>query len=307
MASPVRLMRRSIRKTPTGQERERQHQRAGERALHEAEFDEGRDQVLVHVRRSRRGRAGRYDHADGRPHGRGGDHGDRRGHAHAPALPARTTAHRRARLRRSGGRAAGSRAAATSAVVPQATGRRASSSVSGKCSRTRWRSCTATMTVRFSPCQRLISATRSTTVLGVDGVERLVEQDDLGVLDQHAGKQRALQLAAGQRVDRACLEALEPDRHQRLRHRSAVFLGEAAEQAAPAATGPSRRDRRRAPGRSGRARIAAADRRCSRRARVERRCRPSASARRRCPSSASICRSRWRRRRRSASRATPCR
>ena len=32
--------------------------------------------------------------------------------------------------------------------------------------------------------------------LGVDGVERLVEQDDLRILHQHAGKQRPLQLPA---------------------------------------------------------------------------------------------------------------
>ena len=51
---------------------------------------------------------------------------------------------------------------------------------------------------------------------GVDGVERLVEQDQLRVLHQHAGKQRALQLAARQRVDRARFEAFEADRHQRV-------------------------------------------------------------------------------------------
>jgi hypothetical protein len=49
-------------------------------------------------------------------------------------------------------------------VGPQATGRRASNSVSGKCSRTRSRSWTTTITVRFSPCQRLIRAIRSATV-----------------------------------------------------------------------------------------------------------------------------------------------
>ena len=50
-------------------------------------------------------------------------------------------------------------------VLPHATGWRASSSVSGKCSRTRLRSWATTMIVRLSPCQRLISAIRSTTVL----------------------------------------------------------------------------------------------------------------------------------------------
>ena len=53
--------------------------------------------------------------------------------------------------------------------------------------------------------------------LGVDRVERLVEQDDLGVLHQHAREQRALQLAARQRVDRPLLETFEADRRQRLR------------------------------------------------------------------------------------------
>ena len=68
--------------------------------------------------------------------------------------------------------------------------------------------------------------------LGVDGVERLVEQDEVGVLQQHAGKQRALQLAARQRVDRTLFEAAEADRHQRLADVIAIFLGVAAEQAA---------------------------------------------------------------------------
>ena len=70
------------------------------------------------------------------------------------------------------------------------------------------------------------------TRLGVDRIERLVEQDQLGVLHQHARKQRALQLAARQRVDRPLLEAVEADRRQRLRYRRAVLVGEASEQPA---------------------------------------------------------------------------
>ena len=58
--------------------------------------------------------------------------------------------------------------------------------------------------------------------LGVDGVEGFVEQDDVGVLHQHAGKQRALQLAARQRVDAALLEALEADGGERPRNGVAV-------------------------------------------------------------------------------------
>ena len=70
--------------------------------------------------------------------------------------------------------------------------------------------------------------------LGVDGVERLVEQDQLGVLHQHARKQRPLQLAARQRVDRPLLETGEADgRRAPRRHRRAVGRREAAEQAAP--------------------------------------------------------------------------
>ena len=41
-------MRLSIRKTPTGQDAERQQQRASQRPLHEAEVDERGDEILVH-------------------------------------------------------------------------------------------------------------------------------------------------------------------------------------------------------------------------------------------------------------------
>jgi hypothetical protein len=52
--------------------------------------------------------------------------------------------------------------------------------------------------------------------LGVDGVERFVEQDQIGLLHEHAGKERALQLAAGQGVDRSALEAGQADRGERV-------------------------------------------------------------------------------------------
>ena len=45
IASPTRLMRRSIRNTPTGPGAERERQRADQRAAHEGEFDEGGDEV----------------------------------------------------------------------------------------------------------------------------------------------------------------------------------------------------------------------------------------------------------------------
>ena len=67
----------------------------------------------------------------------------------------------------------------------------------------------------------------------VDGVERLVEQDEIGVLHQHAGKQRPLQLAARQRVQRAVLESRKADRLQRTAHRPTVVRRVPAEQPAP--------------------------------------------------------------------------
>ena len=50
----------------------------------------------------------------------------------------------------------------------------------------------------------------------VERRERLVEQQDLGPLDQGAGQRDALALAAGQLVGLALLEAVEPDHGQRL-------------------------------------------------------------------------------------------
>ena len=51
--------------------------------------------------------------------------------------------------------------------------------------------------------------------LGVDGAERLVEQDQRGVLQQQPREQHALKLAARQRADRAGREIDQPDRGQR--------------------------------------------------------------------------------------------
>ena len=48
--------------------------------------------------------------------------------------------------------------------------------------------------------------------LGIDGGKRLVQQDEVGVLQKHAGEQHALELADRERVDRPALEARKPDR-----------------------------------------------------------------------------------------------
>ena len=48
--------------------------------------------------------------------------------------------------------------------------------------------------------------------LGIDGGKRLVQQDEIGVLQQQAGEQHALELADRQRVDRPALEARQADR-----------------------------------------------------------------------------------------------
>ena len=68
--------------------------------------------------------------------------------------------------------------------------------------------------------------------LGVDGVKWLVEQDQVGILHQHAGEQGALQLAPGKRVERALFKAFEPDGHQRLADGGAVLRRKPAKQPA---------------------------------------------------------------------------
>ena len=174
----------------------------------------------------------------------------------------RTRAHRRRRPRSSGARAADSRPAAPRGVSPQATGRRARSSVCGKCSRTSSRSWSTTSTVRSSPCQRWMMRDQVAHGARVDGVERLVEQDQRRVLQQHACEERALQLAAGERVDAARLKARQADRCERHVDRLAVGARDAPEHAA-AAPEPERNEIDHAwPGTSGRSPRSAADRRC---------------------------------------------
>ena len=67
--------------------------------------------------------------------------------------------------------------------------------------------------------------------LGVDGVERFVEHDDAGVLQQQPCKQHALHLAARQRPNGAILEARKPNRRDRVFDRIARLASDAAEQA----------------------------------------------------------------------------
>ena len=51
--------------------------------------------------------------------------------------------------------------------------------------------------------------------LGVDGAERLIEQDERGILQQQAREQHALELAARQRADRTVPEVLQADGGER--------------------------------------------------------------------------------------------
>ncbi len=51
---------------------------------------------------------------------------------------------------------------------------------------------------------------------GIDGGERLIEDDDAGVLQQQPGEQDTLELTSRQRPDRAPFETAEPNCHQGL-------------------------------------------------------------------------------------------
>ncbi len=125
-------------------------------------------------------------------------------------------------------------AVSTSAVSPQATGSRASSSVSGKFALhhievVQRRQHGALLAV---PAPHQIQQIGGG--LGVDRVERLVEHDHARVLQQQAREQHALHLAARQRADRPLLEAGEADRRERLLDRVAHLAADAAEQAGAA-------------------------------------------------------------------------
>ena len=144
--------------------------------------------------------------------------------SHHGASSCQASSKRRARSRFSG--------RSVSIVSPQATGWRASSSVSGKMLAHQVEVVDDDHDGAALAVPALDQRDQVDDGLGVHRVERLVEQDDLGVLHQHPREQRPLQLAARQRVDRPLLEPFEADRRQRLRDRSAVFVGEAAEQSA---------------------------------------------------------------------------
>ena len=132
IVSPIRLIRRSIRNTPTG---------PAPSASANIATSAWRGCVIGKRRNEK------IEHACVRPRRRG-----RRRH------PRRTP-------RTSGAPSGDFPRSARRCVAPQATGSRASSNASGNVARTRSRSCSAAITVRFSPCQRCTSATRSLTVL----------------------------------------------------------------------------------------------------------------------------------------------
>ncbi len=67
--------------------------------------------------------------------------------------------------------------------------------------------------------------------LGVDGAERLVEQDQSGVLQQEPREQHPLELPAGQRADRAVAKILQADRGERAGHRLLSLGVDSAERA----------------------------------------------------------------------------
>ena len=199
MASPVRLMRRSIRKTPTGQAAERQHQRAGQRALHEAELDEGGDEKsYMDALTLRRGRS------------------LVRvivmmavimvvvGMAVIMAVTLGLAPRRIVvpRLVETPGAQAGFPAAASRARRPP--GHRAARQKQrfGKMLAHKVEIVDDDHHRALLAVPALDQRDQVGDRPGVDRVERLVEQDEVGILHQHARKQRALQLPAGKRVDR---------------------------------------------------------------------------------------------------------
>ena len=139
MASPTRLMRRSIRNTPIGP------------------APSANASTPASARRMNSNSANgaiRNSYIDGNPVQSGRGFG---ASTHSAACSSNASHMRRAASRFS--------AVSTVAVRPQATGSRASSSVSGKCARTKSISCMAVSTVRSSPCQRCTRSNRSAEVL----------------------------------------------------------------------------------------------------------------------------------------------
>src|SRR5215212_5291997 len=66
----------------------------------------------------------------------------------------------------------------------------------------------------------------------IDGIERLIEQDQIGVLQEHPCKQAALQLPSGERIERPPFESIEAHRRERIADLLAVLAVEPAEHAA---------------------------------------------------------------------------
>ena len=188
MASPIRLMRRSIRNTPTGGAPSASAKRADQRAAHEFEVGERRDQgVVEHKRR----------HAAST--------------AQASACSSNASHMRRALLRFS--------AVKTSRVAPQATGSRASSRLCGK---RRFHQIDVVQGCKHRALFAVPAPHQVEKVgrgFGVDGGERLVEHDQLRILQQQAGEQHALHLTAGERADR-CAARIRSGRPRRWRLRS---------------------------------------------------------------------------------------
>ena len=109
--------------------------------------------------------------------------------------------------RTSGARFSMFSAVSTSAVAPQATGSRASSSASGKFAFTTSRSCSRGQHGALFGVPAPHQLQQVGAGLGVDGVERLVEHDHAGVLQQQPREQHALHLPAGQRADRGAVRS----------------------------------------------------------------------------------------------------
>ena len=135
--------------------------------------------------------------------------------------------------RPSGGPSAGSRRSAPRRSRPRRRARGRSAGSAGKTRLTTSRSCSTATTVRASSCQRRTRSSRSAVVLASMAVKGSSRRMTGGVLEQQAGEQRALHLAAGEGADRAALEAGQADGRERLLDPGPVPAADAAEQARP--------------------------------------------------------------------------
>ena len=151
----------------------------------------------------------------------------------------------------------------TRGVGPASTSSRASSRLLGKSRRTWSRSCSTRDHGALLGAPALDQRHQVGDGLGVDRGERLVQQHEVGVLQQQPGEQHALELADRQRVDRPALEAAQPDRFDGMLRIVDVDLLGRAEARRSATSGRAARCRTPRSGRSGRLRPAAANRRCA--------------------------------------------